>query len=338
MAQSISNGWLSARPTDQIAAIVHSDGDSIAHVGTGLAQVFSRDFPDAQDIERRGDGPRRILWISHSQRSAMIDLAEAATWPGNSDPRGSSSFLAHDLLFLADLGISYVHIHLPVLMSNTDLGIGLLSGLSHITLAYNSSIDVLSNALHKARSALGTMALYVTYPHDQDLLGLAGLARTWQRSGLDPNLAHLINKDMATFAHNLDQAAQVRSSSLLNAEPTLTFEGVGGGLGKIFYLLKAKLDLIGQNLVLPPEADIYIYVTDHLELNVPRGLQVVAEHAESLGVPVVLVAAHTQLVRGELPGLGVHGLYRLPTESEPFHTQGLEELGARLASTWGWDT
>ncbi|WP_216395147.1 hypothetical protein [Arcanobacterium phocae] len=337
VARAFASSWNQSRPTDEIDICLNSDGENVAHVGTGLANVFCHRVGQAEAVERRhGSGPGRIIWISRTDDRALIDLAEAATWNGNGDPRGSSAFLAEDLLWLAEHHVSNVHIHLPALMNHSDLGLGMLSVLSGISFEKNMTDGALKQAVTLARSRLGNMSLYITYPHDQFLHGPDGIGRIWQQCGFDACTAQDFNSTATDIAHRLDRALSQHNLTMSRRQMRhqQVFDGVGGGLGKMFHTLNAKLDLLGQDLTIPTQpADLYVYITNSLELHVPRGLIQVSEYAQRVGAPFVVVTARTQIVRGELPGLGIHGLYRL----SDIDLTGITELTVRLAATWGWD-
>ncbi|WP_041640353.1 hypothetical protein [Arcanobacterium haemolyticum] len=339
VATAIRDGWKDVRPLDAVDVVVSSDGVIVPHVGTGLAVVFQENHPHAVAYERHGGGPHRIIWVDHDSHSALIDLAEAATWNGGVDPRGSSSFLGTDLAYLKAKNVRNLHLHLPALMCYSDLGRGFLTEISGVPIVRDVPESTLYQAIRQAREFLADMSLYVTYPHEQNLGGIDGLARAWQRYGMAPDVAQATGAADAHTIQLLDHAETALNAPLLTAAGASRhgFDGIGGGLGKIFYLLRAKLGVIGEELRLPQDiADLYIYVTEKIDLHIPRGLTLMAERAEEYGAPAIAIVSNSQLVRGELPKLGIHGLYRISTDH--ISSQEIRNLSTRLATTWGWDS
>ncbi|USR80100.1 hypothetical protein [Arcanobacterium pinnipediorum] len=342
VANAAISGWGKARPADNISIIMASDGELVAHVGTGLSRVFQHDHIDAQAIEYLdNDGPRRILWTSRTDRRGLIDLAEAATWEGVSDPRGSSRFLAQDIFRALDMGLDELHIHLPAFMSGSDIGRGLLEGLSGVELEWDSDKLRLREAVDQARRAIGSLRLVVSYSYGLELSGFDGLAHAWQKAGLDPSIAQRFHNDVAQYVHHLQRLrAQWDLTATTHGIHRYDVDGVGGGLGLVFSLLRAQLHLVGQNLVFPHEtADLYVYVTNSVGLHIPSGVSAMSQQAEHSGSPAILVVCQSQLLRAELARLGLHGMYRLEATRDDLvlYHDDIANLFTRLATTWGWD-
>ncbi|QRV02855.1 hypothetical protein JTE88_03795 [Arcanobacterium phocisimile] len=342
VASAAVTGWKKARPADDIDVIIASDGVPVAHVGTGLSRVFQQEHKDAVANEYcEALGPRRIFWVSETDRCGLLDLAEAATWDEHSDPRGSSAFLAHDIMRALELGLTQIRIHLPALMAGSDVGLGLLSELSGIELSWDSDEQLVVQAIEQARHRIGPLHIVVSYPFGQALAGFDGLAHTWQNAGLDPVLAQDFLQQTSGYVHKLERI-RARWDLSFASKPfrRYEFDGVGGGLGLLFVLLRARLSTMGSHLVFPETpSDLYVYVTNAVELHVPSGLSTMTDRSQEEGNPAILVVSRTELLRGELARLGLNGMYKLQSEraEHDFYHDDIVNIFSRLASTWGWD-
>lgn len=352
LERSVS-GWLSARGHDDVVGIATSEGDPIAHVGTGLDDVVHLRYPEAQASSPDDDAPRRIHWMWDG--GALIDLADAMEWTGDSDPIGSTDFLARDLMELQGRGARSVHLNLPRLMTRSDLGLGLLGALAGTDINVRDEPRDLGTELAKAQRALSETNVVATYSADLPLLGVDGMARMWDKAGMDGQVAQDFERHIGGWVHELDQAAasSIRRSLLggANVDPRAGASGPGGGLGMMIGLLGGNQQLIGDYLVesaLPVETDLIVYVCAAIGVDLPSGLHAATRHAEERGVPVVLLTDSAGLRKGELPRLGLHGSYELRPErafgEEREDIDGistipvrLDEAITRIATTWGWD-
>lgn len=347
------SGWLGARGGDDVAGLATSEGETTAHVGTGLDDVVRLRHPDATATSPDDDAPRRIHWTW--QGGALIDLADAMTWAGEGDPIGSTAFLASDLRELRATGARSVHVHVPRLMNRSDLGLGLLGALAGEPIDVREEPRDLTEQLAKAQRAVSDMAITLTYPADMPLLGVDGMARMWDQAGMDGQVAQDFERHIGGWVHELDRAgaASTRRSLLggVNVDPRVGSSGTGGGLGMMIGLLGGARHLIGDYLVgsaLPSDADLIVYVCSAIGVDLPSGLHAATRHGEELGVPVVLLTDSAGMRKGELPRLGLHGSYELRPERA--FGVGVEDMDAistipgrlddaiaRIATTWGWD-
>lgn len=352
VARIVRDAWLERRPSDVVDTRILSDGEIIGNVGTGLDDVFRTRFADA--VADEASDPRRVRWVSPESQTGMLDLAEALTWNGEGNPRGSTSFLAEDLRYFRDRGIPSVHIHLPQLMRASDIGLGLLSELTGVDVSFDESSEELSAVLEKARSEI-PMTLTVTFPADLRLIGVDGMARRWAVRGYDSQVAQDFERVAGQFVQNLIKAQQLGSRRSLIAtqlDGRAAFAGVGGGLGFVLALLGGSVRSIGEFLLshdgLREDTDLVVYVCAALGVDLPSGLATVTNQAERAGVPIVLVTDYAGLRRGELPRLGLHGSYELRPERAFVADDGgileiadlperLRDTTGRVAQTWGWD-
>ncbi len=345
--------WTGVRGHDDVVGVATSEGETIAHVGTGLHDVVTLRHPNAEARSIDDDAPRRIHWVWED--SAFIDLADAMTWTGESDPVGTTAFLARDLLDLQHQGVRSVHLHLPRLISRSDLGLGLLGALTGVEIDVRGEPRDLGHELAGARRVLSEVNLTVTYAADLPLLGVDGMARMWDRAGMSAQDAQDFERHIGGWVRELDRAAAASTRrSLLggaNVDPRAGSSGPGGGLGMMVWLLGGRQHLIGDYLVgpyLPSDTDLIVYVCSAIGVDLPSGLHAAARHAEELGVPVVLLTDSAGMRKGELPRLGLHGSYELRPE-RAFGEEDddmacistiptrVENSIARIATTWGWD-
>ncbi|MGV4302795.1 hypothetical protein [Trueperella pyogenes] len=338
--------WRAARPQDVVVGLATSEGIDVAHVGTGLGDVVCFHHPHARAVNLGQSTPRR--WWRWDD-NALIDLADSCSWTG--EYRGSTAFLGEDLRDLVRSGVKRVHLHLPQLMSPTDLGLGMLGELAGVQLG--DEPRELVQVLADARAALAGLSMVVTYAADLPLLGINGMARLWAERGFDGLEAQDFERRIVGWVRELDYAAQ-RSSrrSLLsgNTEPRAGFAGPGGGLGLTFALLGASMAQIGDALVgryLGP-TDLIVYVSDSIGVDLPSGVHAAARFGEKAGIPVVLLTDSAGIRKGELARLGLHGSYELRPEraflafdddaDDAVEISRLSEAMGLIATTWGWDT
>ncbi|KTF04892.1 MULTISPECIES: hypothetical protein [Trueperella] len=344
VCERASAAWREVRPYDDVLALLTSEGAAVAHAGTGLDDVVQSRHLSARAVEVGAGAERRVHWVWDG--GAMIDLADSFSWNGR--PEGSTAFLGADLLALRDAGARRIHVHLPDLMSPTDLGRGVLGELAGESLGD----DGLGAALEAARAALRDMALTVTYPSDLPLLGVNGMARAWATRGFDGYRAQDFEREAGAWIHELGQAAGASTRrSLVGADidPRAGYAGPGGGLGLMLQLLGASTSLVGDHLVAGhiPETDLIVYVLGTIGVDLPSGLHAAARSGEEQGVPVVVLSDAAGMRKGELPRLGLHGAYEMRPERFVDDADTLADLSRlpqlvttsmrTIASTWGWD-
>lgn len=354
--------WRGVRPHDELHVTISSDGVRLPSSGTGLVEVFTQSHSGARVHEC--SEPRRMICVDESAAEALIDLAEALGEPELEGIFGSTAFLGADVLGLLDDGIRRIHLHLPQIMSHTDVGIGLLGVLSGQDLNWDSAAEQLASAIAQARRRLGSASIVFTYPADLALTGVSGLARKLDASGFPQIEAQNLERQLGELVARLSPASTNIGSSLFGsihrgaAHPHAVFAGVGGGLGYLLSLLGASASTVGQYLHASrpaTEPDLYIYITDHIGLDFPSGLEAVASDALDRGAPVVVILREGNMRRGELPRYGIHGTYQLKTNGVLHLTDGYFASGdvdvstlasvpdalsssiVSVANTWGWD-
>ncbi|MDP9807101.1 glycerate kinase [Trueperella bonasi] len=353
VTKRVASRWRAARPADDVVEVATSEGETIAHLGTGLDDVVRLRHPQAKPTSSDADLPRRIRWTWEG--GAFIDLADAMTWAGDGEPIGPTDFLGRDILDVKRQGTKRFHIHLPQLITRSDLGLGMLGELAGTPIDVCEKPRALSAELAKAQDALGMLSITLTYPAGMPLLGVNGMARMWDQAGMDGRTAQNFERHIGGWVHELNQASQNSPRrSLLGddgADARAPSAGPGGGLGFMLGLLGARQLLIGDHLVghsIPNDADLIVYVCAAMGMDLPSGLHAATRHAEQFGIPVVLLTDSAGMRKGELPRLGLHGSYELRPErafaEEPEEIAAiaripglLDESISRIATTWGWD-
>lgn len=337
--------WLERRPADSVNVRLSSDGVAVAGVGTGLDAVFRSAFRDASAIELAEPG--LVAWISPESGRALLDLS-TLQWSGGADVRGSSAGVARSVLALIDRGARSIHLHLPTLMRGSDVGVGFLAELSGHDVALAEPGSQLEDVISVARQRLGGTALAVSYASELSLTGVNGMARAWHRGGFDGMAAQDAEREIGRFAAALGAAAAAGTTSLLSTpaiDAKSVWSGVGGGLALTIAALGYPVIDVGRlvpaHYWVPTsdEADLYVYITDAVGLDVPSGLTHLTSRAELVAAPAVLVVGNAMIKRGELPRLGLHGLYglRAARESATSVHEALRVQMGKLATTWGWE-
>lgn len=360
----VRSAWLAKRDADSVNVRLSSDGVVVDHVGTGLDAVFRAAHKDALAVE--GSEPRRVVWLSGSG-AGLIDLAESSGFDGVGDPRGSSEFLGRDILEARGQGLTSLHIHVPKLMRNSDVGCGLLTHLSGINVSLDSGREKIREALTLARRAVGQLRIDLTFEGELALSGVNGMARAWAGAGLDDNEAQEFEREIGKFVSEFEHGASAGGLLLLGGprvDARSVFSGVGGGLGFVLGALGANVSELGpyirSNYWMPSddEAELFIYITNTIGLDIPSGLVRMSKDAESFAAPAIAVVNRGHVIRGELPRLGLSGLYNLSradkyeaaSESRALADESKDSILAsgdmsaklasridKLATTWGWD-
>ncbi|MGB4634909.1 MAG: hypothetical protein WBH82_03575 [Arcanobacterium sp.] len=358
--------WLARRPQDDVEVQLGSDGVLVDDVGTGLDVVFRSRYPDSVEMVR--ERPERAVHYDVSAKVGMIDLACNRTWPqveqanemvgGWVDhavpPHGSSAYLAEDIRELIERGARRIHLHLPRLFADSDLGWGFLAELSGIAVGQQSTVGDLRAVLSAARQRLLTCRIDVTYAGDLSLSGVNGMARAWASAGMDPLHAQEAEKDIGAWSALMVKASQNEENTLL-ARPQVdvrsVYTGVGGGLAYVLAVLGAGIFHVGSYIPHAywpegdSEAELFVYVTDTIGLEVPAGLNEMVARAEELAAPAVLLTRYDQVRRGDARRLGLDGHYQLlnrlgtaAQDNSPINIpQQLAQTVQKLAQTWGWD-
>ena len=94
--------------------------------------------------------------------------------------------------------------------------------------------------------------------------------------------------------------------------------------------------------------DLVVYIADNVSDMLPQTMTDVVEHANSLGIPIILVALSAGLRRGDARNLGFESAYEIFPEraflTEEQRTpvpvdemaQRISKEFARIATTWAW--
>lgn len=360
VADLAQDSWWQIRPADAVETFPVSPGWPRDLIGTGLAEIAQRTYPDLRALER-GDSladPWHVIWISDEQHYALIDLADAMSWEGHGSPLGSSAFLGRDLHTLITSGVRRLQINLPQFMRYSDAGQGLLAALTGQDTT-GADTRTVAQIIGAARQAISQLTVYVTYSAPMELAGFSGMAHSWAEQGLDPQLAQRAQQELGQWGNTVAQALDTMADRLLPGTPLATqsaYAGAGGGLAMMLEVLRARVLPIGAYLFgMYPETDTAIsqsdlccYIGGRIGVNIPSPLTELSDRAGKYGVPVVLVADAAGMRKGELQNLGVHGSYELRPElaflepqpddpqSSAAITEKLAEQLQRVAVTWGY--
>ncbi|MFP7696046.1 hypothetical protein [Trueperella sp. LYQ143] len=380
VASQARAAWLAARPTDEVSAFPVSDGLYLAELGSGVEDVIRTRHPHAHRrlLADGGDAGGVPVWQWDDE--ASIDLSERYAWDG--DPgrlAGSTHFLGQLCNELIDSGTTGITIHLPRVISTSDLGMGMVCALAGVDDEDMGSIlpvngegcepsllvqqcdryasipaQQLRELYAQARRCLGDTRIGFTYPDELSLRGLTGMARTWHQGGYPGKLAQECERHIGRWFHHLQQAESSRHILGVGLDDRVAYSGVAGGLAMSLLALGAFARPIGAWSISdsPVNADLVIYVGYRLGLKVPSTLTALAQRCEDEGNPLVGVFEHADVRRGELPRLGLCGMYELPGEGAlafqgVSHTDSLQlehrqmvmrlqQAIGRVARTWGW--
>lgn len=180
---------------------------------------------------------------------------------------------------------------------------------------------------------LSGLDLVVTGASDQPLLGVNGLPRWLDRHGeMSAEEAQQLEVDLGS---SLPSPARTTLLEALDAKsPTA---GLGGGASLVLQAAGARFAWAGDIVAraVAPQltgADLVVYVTGEIELDLPRSLFTISEIAARDALPVLVVYGEGRLLRHELARFGLSGSYSYASEGE-----GLEALSRAMgpiAQTW----
>ncbi len=365
---ALAQGW--TERGHEVVGVPMSDGGAglveAVHAARG-GDLVALTLPGAVGV---ADRPATVLHVpGRSGGTAYAEASVALDGVGTAaDPltlaRGGSSAAAADLLVGAlgtgarrvVLGVGAVAVH--------DGGAGFLSRLTDLVGESGGAAPTegaaLGARLPALRRALAGTEIVVAAATDIPLLGLHGAgASLSERPGIDAADAQAIERDVAAFAADLEEAAARAAdgaatrgsgagSDLLagarahaghrHAERPAparraTYSGAGGGLAFALALLGARV-LAGSDVVATEvglddriaDADLVVTGTavldgDALHEGVPAA---VGSRAMTHGLPVVAIAHEVHVNRRELARVGISAAY--PVLDTPLSPTGGTEV------------
>lgn len=181
---------------------------------------------------------------------------------------------------------------------------------------------------------LANTDVIVTGSTEQPLLGVNGLPRWLDRHGM------LTAEEAQRLELDLGASLPAPARTMLvgeSVDPKASWSGLGGGAALVLQAAGARVRWAGEivaHAVSPrlAQADLIVYVTGGLELDMPRSLVTIADEAGQSATPVLVVYGEGRLLRHELARFGLSGSY-----SYADHGEGLDALGRAMepiAQTW----
>lgn len=176
--------------------------------------------------------------------------------------------------------------------------------------------------------------IVVASASEQPLLGVNGLPRWLDRHGMmRAEQAQQLEVDIGA---NLPKPARTTLvGEVLDAKtPTA---GVGGGASLVLQAAGARFrwagDLVAEVATKRlAEADVVVYVTGDIEMDLPRSLLTLSEEAAETALPVLLVYGEGQILRHELARFGLSGSYSYAGEGNDLGQLSLAMVP--IAQTW----
>lgn len=176
--------------------------------------------------------------------------------------------------------------------------------------------------------------LVVTAASEQPLLGVNGLPRWLDRHGKMP--AEEAQRLEVEIGANLPKPA--RTSLLGDAvDAKAPTAGIGGGASLVLQAVGARFMWAGDlvaGAVAPrlAEADLVVYVTGDIEMDLPRSLFTISEDAGETALPVLVVYGEGRILRHELARFGLSGSYSYAHEGNDLAS--LSRAMGPIAQTW----
>lgn len=345
----IADGWTSVRPDDELHVVSISEGVA-GDLGSGVECLFD-DLATCWPHLLGSGSFRRVSW--ESETHLLVDYSAFA---GTMREGYSTGIIAQDILERG-VGKTSIDLLVPPLALWADGGVDLLArlaqvagddGFSGASVARESDVSWVGEAVRRARLALKGTRLRVLVAWQQAFVGLAGVARrsavTLGNSGAQER-----ERSFSAFAHALASAEPSRESLLPGRgdhSHNVHYEGCGSGAAGVLEALGAQI--LPLDMLITAKArdvvnnvDLVIYITPRVEENLPPGLLALSQLCETSAHPLVLVYERGALRKGEFPNLGLSGAYELAVghEGEEEGTAMgalLQRRGRALATTWGW--
>ena len=180
---------------------------------------------------------------------------------------------------------------------------------------------------------LGATDLVITAAAPQPLLGVNGLPRWLDRHGiLEPDAAQELE---VSIGASLPQSARTALLGPIDAKsPT---SGIGGGASLLLQAAGARFvwagDLVAERVAHSLDsADLIVFVTGDVELDLPRSLAAVSERSSQTALPVLLIYGEGRILRHELARFGLSGSYSYAANGGGL--DGLARSMGPIAQTW----
>ncbi len=328
VAQALADGWLQARPEDEILLCPLADGgegtlEAIAAAGGWTWQTAGVRDPLGRPIQAR--------WLrSDDGRRAAIEMAEASglsrVATDERDAVAATSVGTGDLIRAAlDAGVDSIVLGIGG-SATTDGGAGLLGGLGAA-----ADRDAATADLDGLDPRLAGVDLQVACDVSNPLLGPTGAAAVYgPQKGASPAVVADLDARLARFADALDAAAG-------RAERTTPGAGAAGGVGYALLSIQDRFRAFalrpGVELVMDAtdfgarlaRADLVITGEGRIDAQTGFGKTAlgVATRAQAAGVPCVAVGGGVE-VDGIL-ALAAVGAVAVPVIERP---QSVEEAMA----------
>ena len=335
VARALADGWLRARPGDDVVLCPLADGGEGTLAAIEAAGGWTSQVARVHDPLRRLTDARWLL--SEDGRRAVVEMAEASglsrVAPADRDPIAATSVGTGELVGAAiDAGAEHVTLGIGG-SATTDGGRGLLDGLQNgARRLYATDVEV---------------ACDVSNP----LLGPTGAAATYgPQKGASPHDVVALDARNAAWADELEALEGRRERDTPGA-------GAAGGVG--FALLAAQgrfrsfalrpgIDLVMEATDFPARlarADLVITGEGRIDAQTGFGKTAlgVAKRAASAGVPCIAVGGGVEV--DGIAALAEVGAVAVPVTERPISIDeamaaGIDPLVrcgerlARLVSTW----
>ena len=349
VAQALAEGWLQARPHDEVLLCPLADGgegtlEAIAGAGGWSWRTARVHDPLGRMIDAR--------WLrSDDGRRAAIEMAEASglsrVAADERDALAATSVGTGDLIRAAlDAGVDSIVLGIGG-SATTDGGAGLLGGLGAA-----ADRDAATADLAGIDPRLAGVDLQVACDVSNPLLGPTGAAAVYgPQKGASPAVVADLDARLARFADALDTAAAGRS------ERGTPGAGAAGGVGYALLCIQDRFRAFalrpGVELVMDatdfdarlPRADLVITGEGRIDAQTGFGKTAlgVATRAQAAGVPCIAVGGGVDV--DGIAALAVVGAVAIPVVERPQSVEeamaaGVEPLVrcgeriARLIGTW----
>lgn len=364
-AEAMAAGWAAAAPHDRLSVVPLSDGgpgfvDVLAATLGGRMEAVVTSDPLGRDVPAtvlvHTDGGRTTAYVESAQACGLhlLDAAER-------DPRvTSSSGVGRLIAAAADTGADRVVVGLGGSGTN-DAGAGMLAALGcgrserlgRGGLALGTLTDQEVREVADARTRLGGIELVMATDVDSPLLGLQGASAVFaEQKGATPEHAQQLEAALGHFVALVSAVLPPRRD-LLSGKAIRPDKqpgaGAAGGLGYGLMLLgatrvsgvQAVLQAVGFDDLLA-RADLVVSGEGRFDWQSLRGKVAVgvAEAAQSVGVPAIVIAGQTLVGRRESMAAGLSGVYAVAERPSQVSASLADPAGTlaartqRVARTW----
>lgn len=349
VARALADGWLRARPADEVLLCPLADGgegtlEAIAAAGGWAWQSARVRDPLGRPIEARwlrsADGVRAAVEMAEASGLSRVGAAER-------DAAAATSVGTGELIRAAiDAGATTIVLGIGG-SATTDGGAGLLAGLGA-----SADCDAGSAALAGLDPRLASTDLQVACDVSNPLLGDTGAAAVYgPQKGATPDLVRSLDARLARFADALDAAAERNERDTPGA-------GAAGGVGYALLSIQGRFRSFalrpGVELVMDAtdfdgrlaRADLVITGEGRIDAQTGFGKTAlgVATRAGATGVPCIAVGGGVE-AEG-IDALAAVGAIAVPVVERPQSVEAamaagtapLERCGVRLAGLVSiWD-